>query len=456
MSSRQFEILVVGRCAGDLVLSNEYAVGMENVGVRVKKDDGSDYFIGTNSLPSADNDKVSSLIDLGEFIARHNYMFRWGGGGFNSTKALADLRARSPQMSITLLTPSRPELFLGTEKSGVKKSLVDYLNTQSINSFFMNFITLNYNIILGGDNKIVIRNKQSGSYDFKLNRENRSAIDGYISPSDGILINALNDLDMTSTMVEAIFNENQLFLKNESAFLDKNSSFDALESRMNSPDRLSEYKHRKILTVITPTNRISRSELVDKIIPYTGLVFNLEDAIKIFYGNDKEIIKKVYSQLFDEKDGKKSFEIKDYTPILKILSQLRNGIPTEHGVRRTIEDPNDNVYITLGKRGHIVSVGNKAYHLLIKDEIIDIINKKILENKSSTSGAGDAFAAGVVHQETRGFGKHVKSTAAFANATVCKYLGINIDIIPSEVRILNEFTLAEHYTEQGLERIYRP
>ena len=175
---------------------------------------------------------------------------------------------------------------------------------------------------------------------------------------------------------------------------------------------------------------------------------NQEDAINNFYGTTKEIKDEIYEKIGRDSDPRN----RNYTPLLNVLAQMRFGIPTEHGVKRYVEDSKNNIYITLGKSGHLVSIENKAYHLRIKPEIITYINSKIKQNKSSTNGAGDSFAAGVIHQETKGEGSDYLKTAAFANTSVGRYLGINLDIISSEVDVINEYDLNKFQTDENLYR----
>jgi len=436
---RQFDILVVGRSSGDLVLNEPHKLEFMENGLDVFGENNKHYHIKTDSTPSKDNDKVTSLIDLEEFTSRFNYMFRWGGGAVNSAAALFDLRVPTSQMSVTIMTPSRPYLKLGKEV----KDIADFLEENNVSHYMLNYTKQNYNMVIGGDNKIVVRNKPATNEDFKLTRENQAAILGYINSSDGILINSLNHLSMTEFIVHNVFLENQSFYKDM-----KLQDMSKIEEVMNNTNRLPKYKHRKIMTVATHTQKIPRHTLIDKILPYTGIIMNQEDAINNFYGTTKEIKDEIYEKIGRDSDPRN----RNYTPLLNVLAQMRFGIPTEHGVKRYVEDSKNNIYITLGKSGHLVSIENKAYHLRIKPEIITYINSKIKQNKSSTNGAGDSFAAGVIHQETKGEGSDYLKTAAFANTSVGRYLGINLDIISSEVDVINEYDLNKFQTDENLYR----
>ncbi len=439
-NNRQFEILIVGRSSGDLVLNEPHKLDFINNGLEIYGDNNKHYHIPTDSTPSNDNDKVTSLIPLDEFIERYSHMFRWGGGAINSAQTLFNLRVPTSQMGVTIMTPSRPYLKVGAEV----KDIIDFFVENNANHCMLNYTKQNYNIVMSGENKIVVRNKPASNEDFKLSRENMETILGYMNSSDGILINSLNNQSMTEFIVQSVFFENQSFYKDM-----KLQDMTKIEEVMSNTNRLSKYKHRKIMTVITNSSKIPRHTLIDKILPYTGIIINQEDVINNFYGTSKEVKKEIYDIIGADKNPLN----KDYSPIIKVIAQMRYGIPTEHGVKRYIEDSTNNIYVTLGKQGHLVSIENKVYHLRIKPEIIDYINTKIKQNKSSTNGAGDSFAAGVIHEETIGEGQDYLKTAAFANSAMARYLGINIDIISSEVDVLKEYNLKDFQSDDNLYRM---
>jgi len=439
-NTRQFDILIIGRSSGDLVLNEPHRLEFKNNAIEVYGENGKHYHIPTDSTPSNDNDKVTALISLDEFIERFSHMYRWGGGAINSAQTLFNLRVPTSQMGVTVMTPSRPYLKVGNEV----KDIIDFFSENNANHCMLNYTKQNYNIVMSGENKIVVRNKPSTNEDFKLSRENMESILGYMNPSDGILINSLNNQSMTEFIVQSVFFENQSFYKDM-----KIQDMSKIEEAMSDENRLPKYKHRKVMTVITNSSKIPRNTLIDKILPYTGIIINQEDIINNFYGTSKEIKKEIYDIIGNDLN----LVNRNYNPIIKVIAQMRFGIPTEHGVKRYVEDSKNNIYVTLGKHGHLISIENKVYHVRIKEEIIEYINEKIKQNKSSTNGAGDAFAAGIIHEETIGNGQDYLKTAAFANTAVARYLGINLDIISSEVEVLKEYDLNKFKSDENLYRM---
>lgn len=139
-------------------------------------------------------------------------------------------------------------------------------------------------------------------------------------------------------------------------------------------------------------------------------------------------------------------------PALLAMAQLRYGIPTEHGVMRKIEDPYNNVYVTLGKDGHLVSIGETVYHVRMKKHLSEELKKSIEQNRSSTTGAGDSFAAAIILQETLGKGKQYLETGAVACTSVNKYLGFLKTVGISDVETVAEYDLNDHLWPNPLDQ----
>ena len=429
MINREFKILFVGRVVGDLVLDQDrHSIMPVTNGIELKIN-GKQHHIRTDSTLTKDNDKVTSLDDLDHILPDLKYEFYMGGGGANSLFAGADMRVKSPELGITFLTPSKTYLSM----NGQVIDLADYLKIINVQSHFMNFTPMNYNLVIGGDNKSIIRNKQRGDEEFTLEPEHKRTLVNYIGPSDGILINALNDRDMTAHIVETVHDENQA-VYHTSALLKERT----MEELVHHGTYMQRPKHRKIMTVVAHSKKMPKDTIVEKIVPYSGLIFNETDTIKIFCGEEKDL----------QTRGNPNQRL---DLVLKVMSQLRYGVPTKHGVRRKIEDEFNNIYVTLGRQGHLVATKDTVYHMKINDNIVSAINEDIKRNRSSAKGAGDAFATGIIHHETKGLSSDRALTAAFANTAVCKYLGINRVIHESEVEQVAQYNLSDHYLEKSLD-----
>jgi len=423
---RQFEILVVGRMNGDIILDpDRVKVRFAEDGV-ILSSSGTEAKIPTDSAPSKENDKVTSLIELDPFIAslpKESYSRSIGGGGANSLLATAGyLMNKSPNLGATLLTPSKQYLKIGNDVFDLGDELDANYN---VNHHFMNFTDLNYSIVTGGENKLIIRNRPRGTQAFSLRREHKGTILQYINPSDGVLINALNDGDMTKFIAESIYDENYDYYKTQEALEGKDAA-----KMVHEESFITRPKHRKLVTVVTAAKNMSRDTIVSKVMPYSSIIMNETDAIKIFYGSDTE-------------HSTRGNDASRLEMMLTTMFQMRNGIRTPRGIMRKIGDTNNNIYITLGSKGHLVCLENKVYHLQVEDEVSRAVNKAIQENKSSTSGAGDAFAAGIAYQETRGeAGNHIM-TAAVANTTVFNFLGMIDPTHETQIRQVAEYDLED-------------
>jgi len=179
---------------------------------------------------------------------------------------------------------------------------------------------------------------------------------------------------------------------------------------------------------------MSRHEMTHDVIPFTGVIMNYEDALSVFYGKEEADV------------GELGLD-----PALRLMAQMRYGMPTREGLSRRIEDPHNNVYVTLGKQGHLAAVGEKAYHLGLKESTLEDVNYHIRRNRSSTNGAGDSFAAGVAYMETTGRASDVVGTAAKANEVALKFLGVNRVVHREDVEVRGEWDLKDLYQDKRLE-----
>jgi hypothetical protein len=278
----------------------------------------------------------------------------------------------------------------------------------------MNFFDLNYNLVIGGTNKLVVRNKTS-SKPYFLRPEKSATVEDYLEPAYGVLINALNHPKMTAEIVQKVHNENVIFYETMK------------KGKLKHPSQIPSY--RTVITVVTPG--ISKRDLIEEIFPYTGLIFNEEDIVKTIFGNNLK------------PDAKHELAI-------QAMSQLRYGIPKPSGVRAKIVDNNNPIYVSLGREGYIVGLGDQDkfdqfYHLRTDEKTTIELDDRIKENNGSTNGAGDAFAAAVLHQETTGEGTDYMKTAAIINTVVSRQLDLTRTVHEDQIDVVSKGSLKEYY-----------
>jgi hypothetical protein len=405
-----FKLLVVGRANADLVLNGfEKIEGEKEVILRKGK---KEFRIRTNSTPSRENDKVTALESLDGIVSKMNegedYLFRWGGGGLNSAKTAATSSVLSQDMSVNFLTTARPDLFLGN----TRKDLKGFLQRHEINPYFLCSEELGYNLIQGGEYKLVIRNptqRKSSS----LSIEDRLVTGVFVEQASGILVNAINDRMLNAEIAQQVYNKN--------------------DKAEYSPPSVGP-RFRKVLTVLTPgmLGSYSRREeamtdLIEEIIPYTGLIMNEEDLVKIFYANNSK-------------------PDKEHKMALEVMAKLRYGLSRPIGTKTKIVDPIDNIYVTLGREGYLLATDKEYYHLKTDEERTRSFDSHLSKSKLSVTGAGDAFAAGAIHQETLEEKDYLR-TSAMINTVIARQLDHTVTVHPNQITTVSKGNLQDYYSE---------
>jgi hypothetical protein len=420
MMERSYEILAIGRCNADLVLTDATWEAHRNGNnfVRIKKDE-KEFEIHVDELPSEENDKVTAQQSLDEVINNIDFSFRWGGGVVNSAKAFHQYQDNS---RIKLLTTNRPSLYLKGKDRDLMDHLIDDLRVYPA---FLNLIKLPYNVVFGGKNKLVIRNKQIDSCR-RLPESDKVMISAMLNDADGVLINALNHSQIMENVVRTVHDENMRYIERFS------SKSQNVKELLNSESFLMRPKHRKVVSVITKS--FDRDSLIENIYPFTIPIHNREDFITLFYGGSNSDLKS-----------------NNYDLELKAMAQLRYGIPTRHGFDRRILDDNNNIYVTLGgSEGYLVAIGDDVYRVGLTDKVDEEFVGVIKQNKSSRSGAGDSFAAGIARQETLRQGRDIRKTAVVANSFVGYFLGFNKTIHESDIVYDKIASLKDNYDSKPL------
>lgn len=405
-----FKLLVVGRANADLVLNGFEKIEREKE--VVLKKGKKEFVIRTDTTPSRENDKVTALESLDSVVKKMNegedYLFRWGGGGLNSAKTAATSSVLSQDMSVNFLTTVRPDLFLGN----VRKDLKGFLHRHEINPYFLCSEELGYNLIQGGEYKLVIRNptKRKPS---SLSIEDRLVTGVFVEQSSGILINAINNRMLNAEIVQQVYNKN--------------------DKAEYSPPSVGP-RFRKVLTVLTPNmlgscskREEAMTDLLEEIIPYTGLIMNEEDLVKIFYSNEMQ-------------------PDKEHKMALEVMAKLRYGMPRPIGTKTKIVDHTDNIYVTLGREGYLLGTNNEYYHLKTDDERTKSFDNHLAKSKSSVTGAGDAFAAGAIHQETIEEKDYLRSSAMI-NTVIARQLDHTVTIHPNQIETISRGNLQDYYRE---------
>lgn len=422
MINRPFDILVVGRTNADLILDGCKSSVDEEKSTLTLQQGENKFTIPTDKVLSEENDKVTSLKDLDEITRSLEFLMRWGGGGYNSASIMANSSVMDSKLGVTYLTPMKPEMIIG----GEKYDLVSDLDDLDIAPCCLNFNDLNFNLVWGGKNKRVVRNAPKEKGNFKLSREHKEIINAYMCSSEGILINALNHADMTEHIVQRTYRENleaidalkQLNTTNASTTLDSSQFFEMPQ-------------YRKVMTVVTPSSELPKDRLVQEVVPYTGLIFNEDDLLQIFYGEKYE------DEPGDERRNK----------TLEAIAEMRNGVNMDFGTRPHVMEPNNRIYVSLGREGYLVCEKDHVYHFCTNPQETCELDQKIEQNKGSTTGAGDALAAGIIYAETTRKGSDLASTAALVNTVISSHLGLPKTIHTSEVNKLKTYSLSDHYNQ---------
>lgn len=406
-----FKLTVVGRANADLVL-NGYSAEIVNRAVVLKKA-GKEYVIRTDETPSEKNDKVNAVESLdrivGQMKGEEDYIFTWGGGGVKSAKTAATSSVLRQDMRVNFLTTVRPDLFIGSDR----KDLKGYLDRHEISSHFMCSSEMGYNLIIGKEKqKIVIRNP-SKKRSSALTDEDKGIMRLFVEQSDGILINALNDRTITAELVQYAFNRNQYFRQNPAQ----------VGPRLN-----------KIMTVITPALLASedigeaKNFLLEEIVPYAGIIINEEDLINIFHGP------KVKAD-------------PEHKLTLETMAKLRYGFSRKLGTKTKVVDPSDHIYVTLGREGYLLGTEDSYYHFRTDEARTKEFDEHLMKNKGSVTGAGDAFAAGAIHQEILSQDSKPINDAAIINTVIARQLDHIVTIHSDQIVEFSKGNLADHYVE---------
>jgi sugar/nucleoside kinase (ribokinase family) len=411
MINRIPQFTVVGRANMDIFPQiSEYAIEPQGKGAKITlvNGDAKVSFL-TEECPSNDLDKVFAVGSLDEVLQKLSCQEVWGGGGLNSSVALAEYANAGHTLDVRFLTPSRPSLFLRERECDLK----DYLEQRKgVETHFLDKQRLLYNVIIPGEkkNKLIFKNSIRPEI-YSLNRLDQACIDDAVGLSDGILINSLSHLPTTSRIVRLVHQENRRY---RDLYGDGTGILDMLYSG----EYQSRPKHRKVMTVLTGTNE-TRS-LLSEVVPYTGIIANKQDFLRIFG---------------ERENG-------SYDDVVRCMKLLREGYPDSRNIPSRIEDPSNNIYVTDGGNGYLVNVGDKVYHVKLNDETGKKISHILKQSKISTTGAGDAAAAGIIYQETMGRGHtHILETCAVISNMVCHALGYRDYISPQQVEIAKEYSL---------------
>jgi sugar/nucleoside kinase (ribokinase family) len=404
-------ITVIGRANMDIFPAiTDHKIDAQGTGAKVTLMQGerSTSFL-TEECPSAENDKVFAVGSLDQVLEILDCQHVWGGGGLNSAVALAEHASGGANLDVTFVTPSKPTLHL----LGKEFDLKEYLEQRKgVEAYFMDKQRLLHNVIIPGreKNKIIFKNPfRPQSY--YLGKLDLACLDTAVGLSDGILINSLGHIPTTSRVVRLVHQENR-------KYRELYGDGTGVLGLVHSGDYQNRPKYRSVYTVLTGNN--DTRTLLNEVVPYTGIIANKQDFLRIF-----------------SKDENGS-----YDDVFECMRLLRRGYPDSRNIPSRIENSSNNIYVTDGGNGYLVNVGENVYHVKLNDSTGKKINAVLTQSKISTTGAGDAAAAGIIYQETLGRAHtQIEETCAVISNMVCHALGYRDYISSQQVEIARKVTL---------------
>lgn len=219
----------------------------------------------------------------------------------------------------------------------------------------------------------------------RIQRYHKQLIDSVVRDSSIILLNSLKDEDFAENVVNA-----------------------CRESGV------------RLVSVITRS--LTPEFVLENIIPYGTNIFNYDEFGYIVNPDNKP-------------KGDENSNIEDAIRGMEIIREKYN--------------PTDNIYVTLGKNGVLYCENDDIYQVRLKEDVNSLVNKEILDNEKSTTGAGDHFAGAVAHYESKGY--LARETAMRATMNAVRYLGyekpldmeLDFEIIPIKQIDLSRRMLCE-------------